>query len=166
MEALLDKTTILDTIETEYKAFADLLAPLDGWQLTTPGVIGAWSIKDLLAHLTVWQKHLLMLLRETLEGTEPAPLDDHSVSDEMGYWDEQFYAAAKARPLNEVWAAFHATYAQVKQAIEALSEETLKDPRKFAWLDGEALQQIIASETYEHYNDHALAVHVWLADAE
>jgi hypothetical protein len=165
MAALLDKTTILNKIETEYRAFEDLLAPLDGWQLTTPGVVGEGSIKDLLAHLTVWQKRLLTILQAALQGTEPAQPIARSTEEEIECLHQQFYAAARARPLREVWEAFRSTYLQVKHAVEALSEETLLDCERFAWLDGIALQRFIADNTYQHYEDHALAVYAWLAAA-
>lgn len=165
MAALLDKTTILNKIDTEYRAFEDLLAPLDGWQLTTPGVVGEGSIKDMLAHLTVWQKRLLTILQAALQGTEPAQPVTRSEDEEIECVHQQFYAAARARPLREVWDAFRATYLQVKQAVEALGEETLLDCERFAWLDGVALQRLIADNTYRHYEDHALAVHAWLAAA-
>jgi hypothetical protein len=45
MAPLLDKTAILDKIEKEYQALEDLLAPLDGWQLTTPGTTDVGSVK-------------------------------------------------------------------------------------------------------------------------
>lgn len=165
MAALLNKTTILNKIETEYQAFEDLLAPLDGWQLTTPGVVGEGSIKDLLAHLTVRQKRLLLILQAALQGTDPAIPVARSTDEEIECLHQQFYAAARARPLRDVWDAFRTTYLQVKQAVEALGEETLLDCQRFAWLDGVTLQRLIADNTYQHYEDHALAVYAWLAAA-
>jgi hypothetical protein len=157
MEALLDKTNILDKMEREHAAFENLLAPLDGWQLTAPRVVGAWSIKDLLAHLTVWHKHLL----ESLQGIE-AETPAADLTDEE---DQAFFAAARARPLREVWAAFQASYAQVKNAIAALSDSALVDAQHCAWLAGAALQRSIACNTYEHYEEHALEIYAWLAEA-
>ncbi len=71
METLLDKPAILNKVQAEYQALEDLLVSLDGWQLTTPGIVGEWSIKDVLAHLTVWQKRLLLILQAALQGVEP-----------------------------------------------------------------------------------------------
>ena len=164
MEALLNKPTILHKVEAEYQAFTDLLAPLDGWQLTTPCVVGEWSIKDLLAHLTIWQKHLLTVLRAARHETTPETPIAQLTCEDIDCLNQAFYAAAKARPLSDVWAVFRATYRQVKQELEALSEETLTDPERYLWLDGMALSQVIATDTYEHYQEHTLLIRAWLMD--
>ena len=166
METLLDKSAILHKIETEYKAFEELLAPLDGWQLTTPRVVGAWSIKEVLIHLTACHKRLLLLLEAAAQETTPASSIVCLNDEDIERLNQQFYAAARARPLREVWAAFQATHAQVKRMIEALNEKALHDPQRFGWLQGVALRRLIACDTYEHYEEHALAIHLWLAEAE
>jgi uncharacterized protein (TIGR03083 family) len=156
MEALLDKPTILHKVETEYQAFADLLAPLDGWQLTTPGVEGEWSIKDMLIHLTASHKELAAILQAACQEVA-------HVAEDIECLNEQFISAARARPLRDVWAAFQTTYAQMKQSLEALNEQALQNPQQLAGLDGMTLQQVIACDTYSHYEEHALAIHLWLA---
>ena len=160
MEALLNKTTVLDKMETGYKAFEDLLAPLDGWQLTTPGVVGTWSIKDVLIQLTGEQRQLLQVLQAMRQGEKPASL----TGEEIECLNQRFYAASRARPLREVWAAFHATYVQVKAEVEALGEETLLDPQSFSWLEEVALYHVLAEHTYP-YAKYIPPIRVWLAKA-
>lgn len=164
MAPLLDKTAIIDKIEKEYQALEDLLAPLDGWQLTTPGTTDVGSVKDMLAHLAAWQKHLLAILQAACQGKEPGIPIRHLTCEEIERLNQGFYAAARARPLREVWAAFRATYTQVQQAIESLSEEAITDPERFAWLDGSSLRRLIADSTYEHYHEHGLGIRAWLSN--
>ena len=158
MEALLDKPTILHKVETEYQAFADLLAPLDGWQLTTPGVVGDWSIKDVLIHLTASHKELATILQAALQNTD--------MTEDVKCLNEQFASAARARPLRDVWAAFQITYEQMRRGLEALNDKVLQNSQQLAWLDGMTLQQVIACDTYDHYEEHAQAIHLWLAEVE
>jgi hypothetical protein len=165
METLLNKTTILNKIETEYRALEDLLAPLDGWQLTTPRVVGAWSIKEVLIHLTASHKRLLLILQAARQGVAPEQPTASLMGEEIEGLNEGFYAAARARPLREVWVAFKATHTQVKQMIEGLDEQALLGCDSFGWLGGIALQCFIAGGTYEHYEDHILPIRVWLAAA-
>jgi hypothetical protein len=162
MEAVLEKAALLDKMEAEYKAFEELLAPLDGWQLTAPSATGEGSVKDVLAHLTAWHSHLLKVLRGAQQGREPAAPIGHLSDEEIERLNQRFYEAAKARPLNEVWAAFHATYVQVREAVAALGEEVIGDTRRFPWLHGLALAHYIAGDTFDHYQEHALWIRVWL----
>ncbi len=49
------KDELIKKIETEWD---NLQAALDGLteeQMHQPGVVGEWSIKDILAHITAWQ---------------------------------------------------------------------------------------------------------------
>lgn len=164
MEALLEKASILDTMETEYQAFVEMLAPLDGWQLTTPGATEAGSIKDVLAHLTARQKHLLTILQAACQGTEPTGPIRHLSGEDVDGMNREFYAAARARPLQEVWAAFRVTYKQVQEAVEALCAETIMDSEQIAWLHGLPLRDYIAGNTYEHYQEHGLWIRAWLSN--
>jgi len=162
METMLDKAALLDTMEMEYQALVDLLAPLDGQRLTTPGATGAWSVKDVLAHLTAWQMSLLKLLQAAQQGREPAPPFGRLSDAEIERLNQRFYEAARARPLAEVWAAFRSTYTQARAAVAALGEETLGDTRRFPWLDGLALADYVAGDTFEHYQEHAQWMRAWL----
>ncbi len=162
METLLDKAALLETMETEYQALVDLLAPLDGQRLTTRGATGAWSIKDVLAHLTAWHTHLLKILQAAQQGREPAPPFGHLADEEIERLNQRFYEAARARPLHEVWSAFRSTYVQVRAAVAALGEAALGDTRRFPWLDGLALADYVAGDTYEHYQEHVQWIRAWL----
>jgi hypothetical protein len=52
----MDKTTLLNTIQTEYAHFESLVAPLNETHLCTAPFEGEWSIKDIMAHIAVWEQ--------------------------------------------------------------------------------------------------------------
>ena len=55
-------------------AWQDLLAACDGLsdaELLEPGVTGAWSVKDIIAHVTVWEEEALTHLPVVLAGRRP-----------------------------------------------------------------------------------------------
>jgi len=47
--------------------------------------------------------------------------------------------------------------------IQAMSEEDLFNSGRFAWAEGEPLWQVIAGDTYEHYQEHQKQIQEWLA---
>ena len=51
----MDKTTLLNTIQTERARFEALIAPLSEAQLCSPTLDGQWSIKDIMAHIAEWE---------------------------------------------------------------------------------------------------------------
>ncbi len=67
----MDKKQVIDKLEGAWKAF---LGSFDGFsdeQLLEPGVMGDWSVKDLIAHVSWWEEEALNHLPEILEGIRP-----------------------------------------------------------------------------------------------
>jgi hypothetical protein len=55
------KARIIQELNTERKRLESILMTLTPDQLIQKGVIGEWSIKDILAHLADWEEHLPVL---------------------------------------------------------------------------------------------------------
>ena len=52
------KTRIIQLLKTERTRLESNLATLTPAQMIQPGVVGEWSIKDVLAHLADWEAHM------------------------------------------------------------------------------------------------------------
>ncbi|HYI25572.1 MAG TPA: DinB family protein, partial [Thermomicrobiales bacterium] len=88
-------TALHDTIRTRIDAaWADFLgswSDLDDADLTTSGVTGDWSVKDILAHVTTWEESTMSLSQVQIEGREPPKWNAD------GPWDlDTFNARASA----------------------------------------------------------------------
>jgi hypothetical protein len=153
----MDKTTLLNTIQAEYAQLESLVAPLNEAQLcTTPGE-GEWSIKDIMAHIAVWEHICARWLAELLHGVTPQP----SERTEVGV-NERIYQENRDRSPAEVRELFHHTHQEFLQQVnlltQTLSEEDLNASHRFAWTEdwpGASLLAVIADNSYEHYRDHA-----------
>ena len=154
-----DKATLLANIQAGYDQLETLLASLDEEQMTIPGVNGSWSVKDNLAHLTVWQNYQAARQEGVLNGTEPPdPAPGLETEDEK---NEYFYQQYKNRPLAEVLADFRASYQRVLAATQALSWEALNEP--FPWYDNNVpVGSYTIGDTYGHYEEHRGIIHHWL----
>ncbi len=161
MAEQMDKAKILDGMRTKYAALEDILAPLDEPQMTTEGVNGDWSIKDVLAHISAWHLRLLDRLHAATWNEEPT-LSGVVTDEEVARLNEQFYKENKSRPLHDVLTDFRTTYLQIVDVVQAMNEEDLIDPHRFAWMRGNPLWYIIAGDTYEHYQEHTATIQQWL----
>src|SRR5690348_9274215 len=89
-------------IEQAYAA----LAPLDAAQMTAPRLPGGWSVKETLAHLSIWHRRAL----DIIEPVEPPRVPDipaGGIADEqVNAFNARFYAQHKDLPLAEALAAF------------------------------------------------------------
>ncbi len=157
-----DKASILDELRSKYVALEAILAPLDEAQMTKTGVIGDWSIKDILAHITAWHHRLLARLHAARHNEEPT-ISGPDSEEEMDRLNEQFYKENKSHPLADVLGGFRSSYLQIVEAVQAMPEEDLIDPHRFAWLNGDSLRQLVAGDTYDHYEEHRQQIEEWLA---
>jgi len=160
----MDKTTLLNTIQTEYAQFEALVRPLSETQLCIQPVEGEWSIKDTMAHIAVWEHICTRWLEQVVHGVTPQPSERVDVG-----INNRIYRENRDRSLAEVQELFRHAHQQflhqVDQLVQTLPEEDLTTPHLFAWTEawpGSSLVAVIADNSYEHYHDHAQQIRHWL----
>src|SRR5262245_17135241 len=65
------KARLLEKLDAGWTAFQESYAGLSKSRLTEPGVMGDWSLKDILAHVTTWEGEALKHLPLILAGGRP-----------------------------------------------------------------------------------------------
>ena len=162
MNQEMTKRKLLDLIRSERKAFEEQLEGLDEEKMLQPTLDGDWSIKDILAHITTWEKRMVKWMEQTTQGETPQMLPPGMTWDDLDLWNEQTYVENKDFPLPKVLSDFHASFNQVLEIVEALSEEDLTNPERFEWRKGKPLWQIVSANTHWHYADHREQIAAWL----
>ncbi len=154
----MDKATLLDKIRSGYAALEAQLALLNETQMTTPGTDGGWSIKDILAHIMMWQYRLLDRIGAISRNEEPALLISGVTNEQIDKLNAQFNEENKPRSLNEILSGLRTSHAQVIEAVQTMADEDLFDPQRLAWMDGDPFWHLVASDTYEHYQEHTESI--------
>ncbi len=158
----MDKHQLINTLRVERTAWDALLKQVGEERMTIPGVVGDWTIKDIVAHITAWQRRPLEWLEAALRGDKPTPAPWPSSlagDDPINAW---IFDANRNRPLKEVLAESRQVHDQMMTGIESISEQDLNDPARFSWLKGNSLADSIPGNSYEHYQHHASDIHAWL----
>ncbi len=144
------KANILEQIRATHQPLEALLASLSESQLTQRGVNGDWSVKDMLAHITWWEQHLLRRLRTGQEDLYGDGVDPKSATDRA---NAEVFAANQSRPLADVLAEFAASYRETLTTLEGMPEEELAQG---------AIQEAIAWDTFRHYPEHTEMLQAWI----
>ncbi|MFN2323278.1 MAG: ClbS/DfsB family four-helix bundle protein [Trueperaceae bacterium] len=145
------KRDLLAAIEHErakLDAALDVVAPE---RMLEPGVVGEWSVKDVLAHLYEWEQMALGWYRAGLIGEVPelpAPGYTWRATPQL---NRAIFEKHRDRPLDEVMVAFHASRREILGVIESLSDEDLFTSGRFAWTRKNALGAYFVSATSSHY---------------
>jgi len=160
------KSELIAEIRREWTLLETLLNSLSEEQMTTPDVEGPWSVKDMLAHLSAWEKVLLDRLGAALSrGTAQYP--PILSEDDVHRFNARVYTENQDRSLSAVLQEFRNLYTGVLTVVEALGESFLTHPMPLDYpLDNLIAWQIIRANTSDHYQEHRLAVEAWLKGQE
>jgi hypothetical protein len=153
----MNKAEFLHTLRVERAAWDALLTQVPVERMEEPGVAGEMSIKEIVYHVTWYERQMVEVLRSRALIGSPwweLPLDERNAN---------ILAEGRNTPLAEVLAEAGQVYEQLLAGLEELSDEELADARHFAEMPPDWLPwQVIASNCYEHYPQHAADLRGWL----
>jgi len=158
----MSKSKLHQSIESGYALFTTLLAELDEEQMTQPGAIGTWSVKDTIAHILVHEQRMIRWIRERLHGDLPITHQPYAMpDDELDMLNEQIYQENRNRSLDDIMRDLDKTHVEVLTLVEIAAEEDLFDSRRFQLQGGEQLWEAIAANTFWHYEEHNQDIRNW-----
>jgi hypothetical protein len=156
-----DLEDLIRVIQNERSHFESLIAELSESDLLEPGVEGDWSIKDLMVHISAWEKLAYDRIHATITGdplTYPVIQSDEFVDS----FNRDAYIANKDLPLNEVTADFRKSYDGFLNQIKNLNNEILFKKLPFDWAGDLTAQVVISANTHWHYLEHAKSILKWM----
>jgi len=155
----MSKEDILKALEVSREDFLDAIDGLTEETLQQPGVMGEWSIKDILIHLTRWEAELVKLLWQAKQGKMPSSV--HFSNIEVDEINEHWYQDSRSRTLEIALADFHGVRNQTIRRVEDFNDKDLTDPKAYPWLKDIPLWQWIAGDSFEHEAEHAVQIRDW-----
>lgn len=144
------KAEIVSQIHATHQPLEALLAGISESDMIQSGVNGEWSVKDMLAHITWWEQHLLRRLRTSHDDLDAEGGDASSTTDDV---NAGIFSANRDRSLTDVRAAFDASYREVLETISALTDDELAPDETY---------EAIGWDTFRHYPEHTAMLHAWL----
>ena len=151
------RATFLDLVRNGRAEWDALIEQIDKARMTEPGVEGEWSLKDIIAHVTWYEREMVSVVQaRALVGSDlwGLPLEARNAG---------VFAEILNRPLPEVLAETYTVFQQLMAGLQTLTDEDLNEASRFAEMPLEWKPwQVIASNTYEHYPDHIQPIWAWL----
>ncbi len=136
-----------------------VLAEVGEARMLEPALPGGWSVKDVIAHVNWYEREMVEVLnRRALVGSElwELPADERNIP---------IYKEAKDLPLEQVLAESERVFVELWTLVSALQDEDLVDASCFDQMPEEwEPWQVLAENTYEHYQQHVADIRAWLAD--
>jgi hypothetical protein len=154
---------LLRVIKSERKNLEYLISQLSDSQKVQPGVVGNWSIKDVMAHIAAWEKLAHDRINAALTG-ESLKYPVIEGDDFVDNFNHQVYEKNKDLSLEVVQDDFDRSYKEFLHQIQSLDDGTLTRKLPFDWAGNRTVQILISANTHWHYVEHAESITNWIAN--
>jgi hypothetical protein len=170
-----NKQTFLETLIEGRREWQALLDEVGEQRLLQPGVTGHWSVKDIIAHIAVWERWGAALTRAATARrpatfveqftTELTPELDAMPFDEFNEW---MVAQSHNQPVKAVIDDEQQIYEELVASVTEMSEDDLTDPERqfpgMEWKGSRPMWDLLANQSYSHYRLHAADIRSWLSN--
>ncbi|WIG60861.1 MAG: hypothetical protein OJF49_003609 [Ktedonobacterales bacterium] len=155
-------TRLAGILRAERIRWNTLLAQVGMVRMETPNVEGTWSVKEIVAHLTWYERAVVEGARQVMSGGRfMRPGQEDGGMDER---NARIAAESHARPVGDVLAEADATFGHLLAMIEACPNDLLNDPNLLGLPDDIPPWMRVANNSYGHYREHEAAIRAWLAE--
>ena len=153
----MDKAAFLATLRREHAAWDALLAEVGEARMAQPGASGEWSVKDIIAHVTWYEREMVGVLRtHTLAGSDLWELSPDQRNAAL-------FAQLRDRPVADVLTEARQTFAELVALVEGLAEEDLHDATRYHAMPPDWIPwELLAGNSFAHYPEHARTIRVWM----
>jgi hypothetical protein len=127
------KNNVISKVITDRRRLEQNLANLSPDEMVQPGVVGEWSVKDLLAHLAHWEELHMGWIEASRRGESIEVPGYDSTWKDLDPLNQMIYAKHSQESLESVLAYFRATHQAFMEQLEALTDEELFTPGFFAF---------------------------------
>ena len=145
---------LLDDLNNARDQFMAAIGDIDPALRVTPGLVGDWSARELLAHVGYWAGHAT----EALHRAEQGELAGFG-TDALSVDDRNAVVARVAAETDYATVAKREQAAHEAFAVRLATVDTDSFGERDA--DGDTLEEIIAFDGADHYREHTLDIRAW-----
>ena len=148
------KTELVAKLMRNHDDLFDALKDLSEEQITKIPVVGEWTIKDVIGHVSYWEQVIHAHIRESFSEGRPRPMSNDETEDIINPRE-----AAKRKKWS--WARVRAEFENTRRAlierVESLSESDLSFQVPNPWWNQThfySIAQMIEEDALSHSREH------------
>jgi hypothetical protein len=145
------KKQLIDDIHSERKRLQNTLSGLSSEDMIQAGILGYWTVKDILAHLVAWERLFCDWYLCGVQGVNPKTAPVGMSQNAINVLNQRIYEENHFRKLDDILAEFQSSYQETINVIESIPEEDIFDHGRFTWTGKLTLADYITGNTCNHY---------------
>jgi hypothetical protein len=161
-DALLTRAQVHDSLARERGKLLAALEGLSEGELTRPGAVGRWSVRDVLAHLLAWEEEAVTRL-DLLAADRPqdiAWIDDQD-EQKLEAWNASAQQRYAGLALAEIMRRLAGVQGRILAGLDSLSEERLGTDAGPV-----PVHNWLPDCTYAHEQEHCADILAWRRSIE
>ncbi len=147
----MNKQQLLERVDKAWEDLKQSYAGLSEHELTEAGVMGDWSVKDIIAHVTWWEEEALKYLPVLLKGGTPPRYS--ALYGGIDAFNTLMTQRKRSLSLAEVLQERNDTHRRLIKFIQDAPEDQCRREDGF--------RRRLRLDTYAHYSLHAEAIRRW-----
>ena len=160
------KQQILTMLREEFKRWEELLISMSEEQITSPHLPSNLSIKDVIAHLWVWQQRSISMLEATRLNQDPEfpgwPEEiDPELEDNLDRINAWIFVTHHDQPGSSVYRDWREGFLRFLELGEAIPDQELLDAGRYPWMDGHPLSLVLLGSYEHHHEEHLEPLLAW-----
>ena len=150
---------LLDELDVARASFHAALADVDAALVTIPGVVGDWSVRDLVVHVAAWCEHAVAAIDLASAGRGA---EFGYSRDETDAMNERILAEGRALSPSAVLAREEAAFTAFRERVAGADAELCAQRLG----NGDTVEAVIRFDGPEHYAEHTAHLRAWFGDDE
>ena len=141
---------LMSRIDQRWDALVEAWNGIPDKALLQPGVVGHWSIKDLLGHISVWEEECMTLLPIVMEGKRPPLYKSYGGIDAF---NDRNWRELRDIPLAEMRRRSSETHRRLLRFLDRVDERFFVGESRF--------RKRLRLDVYGHYAEHTAHIIAW-----
>lgn len=152
------REVLLAELDAAREEFHAALADVDAELVTTSGVVGEWSVRDVVVHVAFWNEHAAQALELAAVGRGGEFAYSTDDTDAM---NARLFAETQQVSPREALDREDAAFAAFRERLAVL-DPGLLDVRLG---NGDTVEDVVRYDGPSHYAEHTVHVRAWFTDA-
>lgn len=159
MNDQMTKTRLLELLRAKRAEWDAVIDSIPQSLMTESGVAGEWSVKDMIAHLTYFERWYGDRMDEQLHGIPYTPTEfDRMDFDQR---NEIMFQKYRDVPLLDILSESKRAFQKLMAGVQAHTEAFLIEPQRFGDAPPIIIWQMLRGDVYDHYGHHIESIKNW-----
>ncbi|RPI84038.1 MAG: DinB family protein [Chloroflexi bacterium] len=152
------KPEFLSAVRNGHKEFLKSFEGMSHDSMVEPGVVGNWSVKDTVSHVSMWKAEAIRVLYYVEQDDKPPKIYAGKDIDQI---NDEWYQNTVSRTVEQVMADYQGVSKQLLKRLEDLPDDHWENPEGSVQISGELVTTFIADNSFDHEAEHAAEIRKW-----